>query len=296
MANTALDCPAMSAPPSDMSASASKPPPSLAPLPVAVVMERVAAPNAWERWQFRLLEVVPDEGAFGDAPRCLVDDGKVSRWLFPGHKVALVRDGSKGYYLNLTSGRPSWFVSWVVDEGDGGDDGNRSNAGDGLLPTLTGVSLSYVEADRRMASEEHVETLPLPAELCEWLRQFTNAHFHPETRRKVRAQSFLSPQERERMAAGAGPSADANASAPAPPVAPTTLGADRNAELRALFHSDPHFRRSDGLEVGDAEVHAIEGTPSGRQRKIQQARELGLLDDELLDQDPPPAADRDPPR
>ena len=286
----------MSTAPSAMSASASKPPPSLAPLPVAVVMERVAAPNAWERWQFRLLEVVPDEGAFGDAPRCLVDDGKVSRWLFPGHRVALVRDGSKGYYLNLTSGRPSWFVSWVVDEGDGGDDGNRSNAGDGLLPTLTGVSLSYVEADRRMASEEHVETLPLPAELCEWLRQFTNAHFHPETRRKVRAQSFLSPQERERMAAGAGPSADANASAPAPPVAPTTLGADRNAELRALFHSDPHFRRSDGLEVGDAEVHAIEGTPSGRQRKIQQARELGLLDDELLDQDPPPAADRDPPR
>ena len=78
---------------------------------VAAVMERIAAPNRWEAWKFRLVDVVPDEGVFGTAPRRLVDDGKVSRWLFPGFAIALYPDECKGYYLNLTSGRPSWFVS-----------------------------------------------------------------------------------------------------------------------------------------------------------------------------------------
>jgi hypothetical protein len=244
---------------------------------VAAVIERVAAPNAWEAWGFRLVEVVPDEGVFGTAPRRLVDDGKRSRWLFPGFVVELFPTESKGYYLNLTSGHPSWFVSWVMEEDDP------------AMPTLTGVSVSYIEADRRMASDEHVETVPLAPELCEWLQTFTNAHFQPETRRKVRAMSFLSPHERERQAHLA-PSTEA---APPAPPAPTSAAADadppdRNAALRQMFHSDPHFRQSDGLDVSVDEVHEIEGTPTGRQRKILKARELGLLDDELLDQAPPP--------
>lgn len=286
-------------------------------LQVAVVMERIAAPNRWEDWKFRVVDVVPDEGAFGRAPRRLVDDGKVSRWLFPGFAIELFPDESKGYYLNLTSGRPSWFVSWVVD------------GADLSLPTLTGVGVSYVEADRRMASEEHVETVPLASELCEWLRVFTNEHFRPETRRKVRAMSFLSPEERERHmrrmareggqpgpaegAEGVGPPRAGRAPQAAPAPAETSAGSDtetgtetgtageaearlreraRNAALREMFHSDPQFRQSDGLDVGVDEVIEIEGTPTGRQRKILQARALGLLDDELLEQEPP---EPDPP-
>jgi hypothetical protein len=244
---------------------------------VAVVMERVAAPNPWESWQFRLADVVPDEGIFGACPRRLVGDDKFSRWLFPGFTIELFADECKGYYLNLTSGRPCWFVSWVID------------AADPSLPTLTGVGVSYVEADRRMASEEHVETVALAPELCEWLQQFTNEHFRPEVRRKVRAQSFLSPEERERHQARSEPAA-----AGLPPPGPSVPGDEshdqeraRNAALRELFHGDPHFRRSDGLDVGVDEVHEIEGSPTGRQRKILQARTLGLLDDELLDQEPP---------
>lgn len=255
-------------------------------LEVAVVMQRIAAPNRWEDWQFRVAEVVPDEGVFGTAPRRLVDDGKVSRWLFPGWVVELFPDECKGYYLNLTSGRPSWFVSWVIDGAD------RS------MPTLTGVGVSYVEADRRMASEEHVEPVPLASELCEWLRLFTNEHYRPETRRKVRALSFLSPEERERQLAGFGasaavPSGDREPGAAVEPE-PDAQARERarNAALRELFHTDPHFRQSDGLDVSVDEVHEIEGSPAGRRRKIMQARALGLLDDELLDQELPAA---DPP-
>ncbi len=152
---------------------------------VAVVMERIAAPNAWEDWQFRVAEVVPDEGAFGKTPRKLHDDGKTSQWLYPGFVLELFPDECKGYFLNLTSGRPAWFVSWR------GDDADPS------MVEVTGVSVSYIEADRRLFAEERVENLPLEAELCEWLRLFTNEHFRPDSARKVRAQSFLSPQERD---------------------------------------------------------------------------------------------------
>ncbi len=158
---------------------------------VAVVIDRVAQPNAWEAWSFRLVEVLPDEGAFGSSPRCLHDDGKTSRWLYPGFKVVLFPDECKGYFLNLTSGQPAWFVFWVV------------NPDDPALLNLTGVSMSYIEADRRMTAEEVVENVPLEPELCEWLRLYTNAHFRPDTGRKVRAMSFLSPEEREQHAAAA---------------------------------------------------------------------------------------------
>jgi len=243
-------------------------------LQVAVVMERIAAPNRWEAWQFRVVDVVPDEGVFGTEPRRLLDDGKTSRWLYPGFSVELFPDECKGYFLNLTSGAPAWFVSWLVD----GQDPSKA--------AVTAVSVSYIEADRRMTADEQVENLPLEPELCEWLRLYTNEHFKPDTGRKVRAMSFLSPEERERHAAQ-------QTSPPAAEIPPASDEKARNAALRALFLSDPHFRQSDGLDVSVDEVVEIEGSPQGRQRKILQARALGLLDDELLDQ-PPPTAEHPP--
>jgi hypothetical protein len=157
-------------------------------LELAVVVERTAAPNAWEDWAFRIAEVVPDQGTYGREPRVLVDDGRHARILHPGFVVELFADECKGYFLNLTSGRPSWFVSWLVRE----DDPSRVD--------VTGVGVSYIEADRRLASDERVDPLPLPDELCEWLRVYTNEHFRPDEVRTVRAQSFLSPQERDAQA------------------------------------------------------------------------------------------------
>jgi hypothetical protein len=58
----------------------------------------------------------------------------------------------------------------------------------------------------------------------------------------------------------------------------------RNEALRKLFHGDPHFQQSDGLDVAVAEEQGLAKSPLARQLKIQQARALGLLDDELLEQ------------
>jgi Protein of unknown function (DUF3305) len=155
---------------------------------VAVVLERLAKPNAWEDWHFRLLDVVPDEGQFGLEPRALMDDGRCSRWLYPAFELRLFADECKGYFLNLTSGSPSWFVSW------------REREGDASQVEVSAVSVSYIEADRRLFAEERVESVPLAPELCEWLQDFTNRHFRPDSARRQRAQSFLSPQERQRAA------------------------------------------------------------------------------------------------
>lgn len=181
----ALDCPMDSTPTGTAVRTGPAPRPGLQ---VAVVMERTRQPNRWEDWAFRVVEVVPDEGAFGSVARCLLDDGKHSRWLHPGFHLELFPDECKGYFLNLTSGRPAWFVMWRVDEND---------------PSLAlpqAVSVSYIEGDRWMAAEERVDNVPLADPLCEWLRLFTNEHFRPESPRRQRATSFLSPQEREQAA------------------------------------------------------------------------------------------------
>ncbi len=170
------------APPTVIPAPASPERPSA---PLAVVMERVLQPNRWEDAAFRVIDVIPDEGAYGNEPRKMFDDGKHSRWLFPGFRIELFADECKGYFLNLTSGKPAWFVTWRQDENDP------------LMARPQLVSVSYIECDRWMAAEEHVDSLPLPDPLCEWLRLFTNEHFKPEPPRRQRAQSFLSPQERD---------------------------------------------------------------------------------------------------
>src|SRR4051794_11144114 len=99
-------------------------------------MQREKHPNRFEDWRHKVVEVVPDEAAFGRTPRLLHDDGRVARRLFPGFRLELFADEGEGYHLNLTSNGPVWFVMWRADDED------ASNA----WPVT--VSLSYNEAGR----------------------------------------------------------------------------------------------------------------------------------------------------
>jgi hypothetical protein len=152
---------------------------------VAVVMEREAQPNRWEDWRFKVIEVVPGEVAFGAEPRVLRDDGKLCRTLFPGFTLALFRDECEGYYLNLTSGAPVWFVMWRADD----EDPSRA------WPET--VSLSYNEAGRWLDAQEHVDNLPLGADLVAWLQEYTDQHYRPEPKQRKRPASFLPPEQRQ---------------------------------------------------------------------------------------------------
>lgn len=151
---------------------------------VAVVMQREAAPNQWEAWRYKLIEVVPDEPAFGGVPRVLRDDGRFQRTLYPGFTLQLFRDEAEGYHLNLESGAPVWFVVWRTDD----EDPSRA------WPET--VSVSYTEAGRWLDAQERVDNVPLPADLVAWLRAYTDEHYRPEPKKRRRPQSFLAPGER----------------------------------------------------------------------------------------------------
>jgi hypothetical protein len=152
---------------------------------IAVVVERHKQPNRWQDWRFRIAEVLPNEAAFGSVARKLHDDGRVARWLHPAITVELFADEGKGYCLNLTSGNPSWFVLWRID------------ASDASRAEPAAVSLSYNEAARWLDNaDEQMDSLPLPADVRDWLQAFTDVHYQPviEPRRKPR--SFLNPRDR----------------------------------------------------------------------------------------------------
>lgn len=158
---------------------------SLRSLRVAVLMERQRQPNQWEAWRFRIDDVVVDEGGFGDAPRALRDDGQTLLQLHPGFEVVLHRDEAEGYYLNLSSGAPVWFVMWRVDDAD------PSRA----WPEL--VTPSYNEAGRLLDAQERVDNVPLAAAPMAWLQAYTNEHYKPEPRKRSRAPSFRAPGDRQ---------------------------------------------------------------------------------------------------
>lgn len=161
------------------------PQPTLRPtLPVAVVIERRAKPNAWEEWSFRIAEVVPDDGRFGTVPQVLQDDGKLTRTVHPGLAVTLHHDEGEGYYLNLSSGAPVWFVMWRIAE----DDPARA------WPEF--VTLSYNEAGRLLDAQERVDNVPLAPEVRDWLQAYTAVHYRPEPKERKRPASFRAPDQR----------------------------------------------------------------------------------------------------
>jgi hypothetical protein len=151
---------------------------------VAVVMEREKAPNRYEDWRFRIVEVVPHEEAFGADVRVLRDDGKLRRTLHPGFRLELFADQGEGYHLNLETGTPVWFVVWRIDD----EDPSRA------WPET--VSVSYNEAGRWLDAQERVDNVPLQRELADWLQAYTDVHYRPEPKGRRRPQSFVTPAER----------------------------------------------------------------------------------------------------
>jgi hypothetical protein len=153
-------------------------------LRVAVQIDREQKPNQWEDWRHRIAQVLLDEGQFGSGSRLLRDDGRQASFLFPGFEVSLHRDEAEGYYLNLSSGSPVWFVMWRSDEVD------PSRA----WPER--VTLSYHEAGRLLDAQERVDNLPLPPEVRDWLQAYADAHYRPEKKERRRPASFRAPGER----------------------------------------------------------------------------------------------------
>jgi Protein of unknown function (DUF3306) len=72
-------------------------------------------------------------------------------------------------------------------------------------------------------------------------------------------------------------------------TAPQVDARVRNEAMKKLFFGNPHFNTGDGLDVRTEADGVAEHSPQARQLQILRARALGLLDDELAEQDPPAA-------
>ena len=168
---------------------------------VDVVMRREPVIGPMSRWQpFRwvLADVMvctsPDDttaGAAEDAHEPLavepVDAGaaagaETTHWLFPRFRVTLFRDDAEGYFLNLNSPSPCFWVFWRADEA-------RLLDGEPMaVPQI--VTLSYHDAGRWLDAQERVDQVPAPEEVVDWLRGFVDSTYQPEPKRRKRPESF----------------------------------------------------------------------------------------------------------
>ena len=108
----------------------------------------------------------------------------VLRSGIPGFTLELYADEGEGYYLNLTSGAPVWFVMWRIDEGDGSQAHPEA------------VSLSYNEAGRWLDGGHSVDGVAMPAEIYAWVGEYVEQNYRPEPKKRIKPRSFIHPKDR----------------------------------------------------------------------------------------------------
>ncbi|MEZ5664028.1 MAG: DUF3305 domain-containing protein [Burkholderiaceae bacterium] len=103
-------------------------------------------------------------------------------WLHRSLPVTLYRDDAEGYFLNLSSPSPCFWVLWRTDD-------TQTVDGEPLaVPVI--ATLSYHDAGRWLDAQERVDQVPAGPEVIEWLRSFVDTHYQAEPKRRKRPQSF----------------------------------------------------------------------------------------------------------
>lgn len=149
---------------------------------VAVVMRRERIDNVWQPWRWTLADVVPNEAGFGTQPRLLLKDDREERWLHPAFRVELHRGDAEGYYLNMTTPHPCFWVVWRMEE--------QTSLDNEPIAMPQTVTLSYHDAGRWLDAQEIVEQVPAPPGVVQWMQDFVNEHFVLEAKRRQRPESF----------------------------------------------------------------------------------------------------------
>jgi len=161
-----------------------------------VVMRREPVQGAMARWQpwrwvladVQVLRGPPEiaqaqwpagaDGAIPLEPATGQSAPDVSHWGFPGFGVSLHPEDAEGFYLNLTSPQPCFWVMW------------RRGELDDELPSPQIVTLSYHDAGRWLDAQELVDQVPAPVDVVRWLAAFVEQHYRPEPKRRARPASF----------------------------------------------------------------------------------------------------------
>jgi hypothetical protein len=168
-------------------------------LNVSVIMRREPIVGAMSRWQSHrwVLEDVVLEGEASidvvEKTALLISkNDSIERWKHAGYSVELYADDAEGYYLNVTTDAPCWFVLWRMEEI--AEDGASITDAPIAKPEM--VSLSYHDAGRWLDAQETVEQVPLPPEVVAWLKAFVDEHHVMETKKRKRPESFKRLEDR----------------------------------------------------------------------------------------------------
>ena len=174
----------------------------------AVLMRKQLIDNPWISFRWVPQEVLPDFGQFSAAAdRANVISGQFlnrdelgESWLFTGFELNLFPDEAEGYFLNVSSEKPCWFVMWRPEE-------DFLRFIDKQSQELTGseasfavphrICVSYNEAARLLDAGESVDSVPLSDEHATWLQEYVNEHYHPEPKKRHRPESFKGAQRSE---------------------------------------------------------------------------------------------------
>ena len=164
-------------------------------LEVSVIMRREPIVGTMSRWQSHrwVLEdvVLEGEASIGVVEKTALlisKDDSNERWKHTGYKVELFTDDAEGYYLNVTTDAPCWFVLWRMEE--------EAGITDAPIAKPEMVSLSYHDAGRWLDAQETVEQVPLPPEVVAWLQAFVDEHHVIETKKRKRPESFKRLEDR----------------------------------------------------------------------------------------------------
>ena len=158
---------------------------------VAVTMRKerlTGAAARWLDWRWKLHDVALDEGGFGEKPRLLHKGDDGAHWLFPAMTAQLFRDDAEGYYLNVTTEQPCFWVVWRMEE--------EPSMADEPLAVPHIVTVSYHDAGRWLDAQETVEQVPMSASVAQWVQNFVDQHHVLEAKRRQRPQSFKTLQDR----------------------------------------------------------------------------------------------------
>ncbi len=167
-------------------------------LDVSVTMRREPIVGAMSRWQSHRW-VLENVVLAGEASSTLVEktaskltntdkNNSTERWIHAGYRVELFTDDAEGYYLNVTTDAPCWFVLWRMEE--------QAGITDEPIAKPEMVSLSYHDAGRWLDAQETVEQVPLPPEVVTWLKAFVDEHHVSDLKKRKRPESFKRLEDR----------------------------------------------------------------------------------------------------
>jgi hypothetical protein len=163
-------------------------------LSLAVCMRNKPIDNPWVSHQWLLEQVQVNLGQLSEIPKTnktfqlgaiqgfQVTESDQELWWFTGFHLDLYLDESEGYFLNVTSEKPCWFVMWRLED-------NPYQEGASIAVPHR-VMLSYNEAARLLDGGEQVDQYPLDRLILESVKEFVTENYRPEVKKRHRPESF----------------------------------------------------------------------------------------------------------